>query len=201
MSLLDQLYAGTEGLDDPEAVFGGMQSMPSATGATELQSDLGQSIGSIQDGVINGQDTIHGEHGGFEGAIEENPMGGKTYLNEHMQPVMYTKDGGMGQDVVYGADGSHLGTVGPDGTGGEEFTGPMGEEIASSSEIPTGQEIEFGGEEAIGFESSGMEGADLADAGALDNLAGMEDVGELGDATDVADLGDLSDAADLGGMV
>jgi hypothetical protein len=205
MTLIDQLYAGTEGLDDPEAVFGGMQSMPDPTGGTEIQNGLGQSIGSIQDGVIDGQDTVHGEHGGFEGFIEENPMGGKTYLDENGHTVTRTQDGAMGQDAVYSADGSHMGTVGPDGMGGEELTDSMGNEIASSHETVTGHEIEFGGAETASFEGGvGMEGTDLTglgDAGDAASVGDVGDVGDLGDAADVADLEGLSDVGDLSEMV
>lgn len=203
VTLLDKIYAGTEAVDNPETLLGGIQSMPSATGGTEIQSEFGNRISTIQEGPA-GHDVVTGDHGNTEGYISENPMGGHTYLDENMNPVMHSRDAGGAQEAVFGADGSQLGTVGPDGTGGEEFTGSLGEEVASSTEMPTGQEIEFGGEGTAGFESGGIEGADLADAGAPDNLVGMEDVGdvgEFGDAADVADLEALSDTVDLGGMV
>lgn len=66
MPLLEALYAGTEGLDSPTDALGGMQAMPDPTGGTDIHTDQGQLLGSVQDGPMEGQDTIHDEHGGLK---------------------------------------------------------------------------------------------------------------------------------------
>lgn len=205
MSLLETIYAGTEGLDNPADALGGMQSMPDPAGGTSVHTEQGEFLGSVRDGVMEGQNTIHDEHGGLEGTVEENVHGGQTFYDENMQKVLETRDAGAAGEVAYGPDGSEVGTVGPDGMGGTEVTGPMGEEIASSTETPTGQDIEFGGVETADIGGAGeMGGADLAGMGDVGDAAGVGDVGEvgdLGDAADVADLGGLSEVGDLGDMV
>jgi len=204
MALLDKIYAGTEGLDDPDAILGGMQSMPDHTGGSVLQNDLGQRLGSIRGGVIEGQDTIHGEHGGFEGTVEESPLGGKTYFDENMQPVMHTKEGGMGHETIYSSDGVQIGTVQPNGMGGEVLSDSMGNEIASSSESITGHDIEAGAQPPDIGGADGMAGMDLSAPGdAVEGVGGEDvgDLGDLGDAGDVADLDGLSEVGDLGDIV
>lgn len=195
MSLMDTLYASTQGLENPENVLGGVQSMPTVTG-TQLQSDMGKQLGSIQDGAIEGQQTFHDAQGGYEGYSRENVHGGQDYFNEQGELLASTQDGVMGETVFSGS-GSYEGTISSDGMGGEEFINATGQEMLSSQNTTFGQEIEPGGfgESTLGS-AEGL-GADFGDAGTMGDFGDAGELGDVGDLDGLADAGDIGDFGDF----